>query len=120
MAFDWKEFLGLARALANRTGSGYSVEAAGRTAVSRAYYAAYCWARNYAMSQLGFQPTGKPKDHKRLREHLKYHGKPQVASQLNMLRRWRIDCDYHDQVHNINTMVKSALEIADKVIQECK
>ncbi len=120
MAFDWREFLRLARALANRTGSGYSAEAADRTAVSRAYYAAYCWARNYAASQLGFQPTGRPEDHKRLREHLKHHGKPRVASHLNKLRVWRTNCDYYDQVQNINTMVKSALKIADKVIQECK
>jgi len=120
MAFDWREFLGLARELTGRTGPGYSTEAADRTAVSRAYYAAFCWARNYAESRLGFRQTGGAQDHTSLRKHLKRQGKPQVASRLNRLRIWRNDCDYDDQVPNISSLVKSALKTADKVIQECK
>ena len=120
MAFDWREFLGLARALTGRTGSGYSAEAADRTAVSRAYYAAFCWARNYAELWMGFQRTGGAQDHRELRKHLKRRGKPQVASRLNRLRGWRNRCDYDDQVSNIGNLVKSALEAADEVIQECR
>lgn len=120
MAFDWKEFLGLAIELTGRTGSGYSAEAADRTAVSRAYYAAFCWARNYAESRLGFRRTGRAQDHTHLRKHLTRRGKPQMASRLNRLRGWRNNCDYDDQVPDIGNLVKSALKTADKVIQECK
>jgi hypothetical protein len=48
VSFDWVEFLALANDLRGRLGALYSEEAANRTAVSRAYYAAFCHARNYA------------------------------------------------------------------------
>jgi hypothetical protein len=54
MPFDWREYLNLARQLAGLQGSDYSQEAVERSAVSRAYYAAFCWARNYAEKNLGF------------------------------------------------------------------
>jgi hypothetical protein len=48
MAFDWKEFLELARILGrDAEGSGHR-EAFLRSALGRAYYAAFCHARNYA------------------------------------------------------------------------
>ncbi|RMG51406.1 MAG: HEPN domain-containing protein [Acidobacteria bacterium] len=120
MAFHWKEFLELARDLTGHTGSGYSVEATNRTAVSRAYYAAFCWARNYAASRMGYQRTGQVEDHASLRAHMKARGKSQTASRLNKLRKWRNQCDYDDHVPNLNTLVQSAIKIADRVIQECK
>ncbi len=86
MPFDWKEFFELARELANQVGSGYSAEAAQRSAVSRAYYAAFCWVRNYAERNFGFQRKGEAQDHKLLRDHLRQQGKNQLASQLNKLR----------------------------------
>jgi RNA-splicing ligase RtcB len=54
MPFDWREYLNLARQLAGLQGSDYSQEAVERSAVSRAYYAAFCWARNYAEKNRGF------------------------------------------------------------------
>ena len=118
MAFQWKEFLELARDLTGRSGLGYSTEATGRSAVSRAYYAAFCWARNYAELHLGFQRTGGPEDHKFLRDHLKVQSKVQIASRLNKLRNWRNQCDYDDHVPNLNRLVKNAIKLAEKVIQE--
>lgn len=67
MAFDWREYLELAKELVSQANSGYSAEAAERSAVSRAYYAAFCHARNDAETFLGFQRTGRPEDHQNLR-----------------------------------------------------
>jgi uncharacterized protein (UPF0332 family) len=120
MPFDWREYLDLARELAGLQGSGYSQEAAERSAVSRAYYAAFCWARNYAEKNLGFQPEGKPSDHAKLREHLQKKGYPELASGLNKLREWRNACDYDDQVSKLHQQVSSSLKVADKIIQRCK
>lgn len=120
MPFDWREYLELARELVGQVGSGYSEEAAERSAVSRAYYAAFCWARNYAEVNLGFRRIGKAKDHKRLREHLKRRSRIQLASDLNKLRGWRNNCDYDDEVSNLDQFVRSAIRVADKVIQECR
>ena len=120
MPFDWREYLDLARELAGLRGYGYSQEAAERTAVSRAYYAAFCWARNYAEKNLGFQPEGKSSDHTKLREHFQKKGYPELASDLNKLRGWRNACDYDDQVSQLHQQVSSSIKVADKIIQRCK
>jgi uncharacterized protein (UPF0332 family) len=120
MSFDWREYLELARELAGLRGSGYSQEAADRSAVSRAYYAAFCWARNYAEAKLGFKPQKGPDDHKRLREHLKRQRHQMLASHLNKLRGWRNECDYDDQVPQLRQRVSVSIEVADKIIQGCR
>ncbi len=117
MPFDWKEYLELAKDLAGQTNAGYSLEAKERSAVSRAYYAAFCHARNYAKVKLRFIPTGTAKDHIRLRDHFK-KVKPQIASQLERLREWRNQCDYDDQVSNLGHLVRNALLTAESVVQK--
>jgi len=118
--FDWREYLELARELAGLRGSGYSQEAAERSAVSRAYYAAFCWARNYAKKNLGFKPKRDPTDHLRLRDHLQNQGYPELASDLNKLRGWRNACDYKDQVSQLREQVSYSIKVAEKVIQRCR
>ena len=119
MPFDWKEYLELAKQLVGRAGSGYSAEAAERSAVSRAYYAAFCLVRNYAEKNLAFRKTGSAQDHESLREHLKRQRRVRLASRLNKLRKWRNDCDYDDEVTNLSHYVQNAIRIAEQVIQEC-
>ena len=63
MGFDWREYLILAQFLQGHSEIKYSEEAARRAAVSRAYYAAYCHARNYARDKLNFVPERKGIDH---------------------------------------------------------
>jgi uncharacterized protein (UPF0332 family) len=118
--FDWREYLKLAKELAGLQGSGYSQEAAERSAVSRAYYAAFCWARNYAEKNLAFTPQGTADDHKRLREHLSRRGHKKLASDLNRLRGWRNKCDYDDDVSNLLQLVSDIIKVAEEVIGLCK
>jgi uncharacterized protein (UPF0332 family) len=120
MPFDWREYLNLARELAGLQGPGYSQEAAGRSAVSRAYYAAFCWAKNYAEKNLGFKPEKKASDHVKLREHLQEKGYNELASNLNNLRAWRNACDYDDQVSKLHRKVSLSIKVADKIIQGCR
>jgi uncharacterized protein (UPF0332 family) len=121
MGFDWREYLELAKDLAGQRGAGYtSSEAAWRSAVSRAYYSAFCWVRNYAEVKLGFQMKQTADDHRSLREHLKRRGKKQVASRLNRLREWRNACDYNDKVDDLGHCVSTAIEFATKIIEECR
>lgn len=64
MTFDWTEFLKLARELQERADDAdlpFAPEAAKRTAVSRAYYAAFCHARNYAEKGLASSLRGQGK-----------------------------------------------------------
>jgi hypothetical protein len=85
MPFDWKEYLALARALQQQAGSAPNPEAVFRSALSRAYYGAFCYARNYARDWLGFHPRNDADDHGRLREHLKQRRRRSVADKLQPL-----------------------------------
>jgi len=95
MAFQWSDFLVIADSL-HKSGKSAQLppEAAYRCAISRAYYAAFCHARDYAALHLGFYPTKKAIDHETLRKHLFRHGKGTISTKLDQLREWRNDSDY--------------------------
>ena len=54
MSFDWSEYLTLAQELTSASTSSPIQEAHLRAAVSRAYYAAFCKARNYLHNKDGY------------------------------------------------------------------
>src|SRR6266566_2382240 len=116
MAFDWKEYLALAQYLQSFSSATVSPEAALRCASSRAYYAAYCHARNYAIAKQGFVPTGSPQDHTRLRTHFQGQRMPVIATGLDKLRIWRNDCDYDDAVPNLAATVAASLIEANQIV----
>lgn len=118
--FDWREYLELAKALAGMQTAGYSQEAAERSAVSRAYYAAFGCARNYAQNALGFTPQAGSEDHRRLREHFRQQGLLRLASDLNRLRAWRNACDYEQQVAQLSNYVRVGIQLASTIIRECQ
>ncbi|MGK7900010.1 MAG: hypothetical protein AB4352_01100 [Hormoscilla sp.] len=53
MSFNWSEYLGLAQQLAGKALISATQESRLRSAVSRAYYAAFIQARNYLRDQDG-------------------------------------------------------------------
>ena len=122
MPFDWREYLALARDLGRCSGSSYSTEAASRTSVSRAYYAAFCYARNYAENKLGFQRTRKAQDHGLLRNYLRNLGAAweEISEYLEDLYKWRCQCDYDDDIQNLDVLVSSAIDTAEKMIRQCR
>ncbi len=119
MPFDWRDFLSLAKELSNYAETSSLQEAAVRTAVSRAYYAAFCWAMDYASKSLGFQRSGTAEDHATLRQLLQQSNQTKIASKLNNLRRWRNLCDYDANTPNLGSLVQNALAYAEKVIAAC-
>lgn len=118
MAFDWKEYLDLARYLQGHGGMSFSQEAAFRSSVSRAYYAAFCYARNYAVNKEGFIPKKTAADHERLRLHFQNRRKSDIADDLGDLRLWRNMCDYDDSVTNIKVLLSSAITQAQEIINK--
>jgi hypothetical protein len=117
--FDWKEFLELSRDLRGQSGSGYSCEAAERTAVSRAYYGAFCHARNFAATNLSFIPSYNHKDHVALPNYFKRIGHMDIADNLLELRLWRNQCDYDDFIVSLEQIVQEAIDRAQEVINYC-
>src|SRR5216684_2306140 len=118
MPFNWRDYLDLARWLETNTPPGVSPEAAGRAGVSRAYYAAFCYARNYARDYLGFVPRNDATDHGRLRAHLRQRRRHATADNLDQLQDWRNECDYEDDLPRaVTTMLRDALRQAEYVFR---
>lgn len=117
MPFDWKGFLALARTLQEQAAAANEPEPFLRSAVSRAYFGAYCHARNYAKDYLKFVPREDADDHGRLRAHLQGKRRSQDANRLDQLRQLRNHADYLDELpwSDSATTVVSALRFAEGV-----
>jgi hypothetical protein len=116
MPFDWSEYLALARFLVSQAGSGCTHEAGYRGVVSKAYYAAFNYARQYATNFLGLVPRtraeDRSQDHGRLRAHLVQRRRRRVADTLHTLRELRNQCDYVDDLAALNLPQTAADAIA--------
>lgn len=112
MAFDWREYLNLARFLQGQGGISFSQESAFRAAVSRAYYAAFCYARD----RHGFSPKGISEDHQRVRNHFRGRGMVEISRKLEELRQRRNSCDYDDVVSNVPHLLTSAIAQAQDIL----
>lgn len=116
MAFEWKKFLDLAQRLQQQAADGDQDEALLRTVFSRAYYAAFCRARNYARDWLNFVIRDDVEDHGRLRAHLALRRRKGDAHRLERLRRWRNEADHHaDLSFDLASTVLTALADAADV-----
>jgi hypothetical protein len=118
MPFDWTKYLDIAKYLNSNT--EVDREAAQRTTVSRAYYAAYCYARNHAVSFLGFIPQNDPQDHENVRKHYQHSGLAGVADKLDSLRRIRNVCDYDDEILHLENLPAYAIREADAIYKRLK
>ena len=119
MTFDWKAFLALAQNLQQQAAASPEPESLLRSAVSRAYFGAYCHARNYAKDFLKFSPREDADDHGRLRAHLKDKRRKGDADRLEQLRQLRNSADYLNDLPwtDAQATVVSALVSADSVFK---
>lgn len=119
MTFNWIEYLDLARLICEQRANyvNLSSEALCRCAVSRAYYAAFCYARKRASEHWGFVRRG-PEDHRELPNFLRDRkAMPATASALKRIQEWRTNCDYDDELHpNVNASY--AIHESQRVIDD--
>lgn len=119
MAFDWVSFLDIADHLYGLEDDDLSHEACCRAAISRAYYAAFCSARNYAEIKDGFKraQSKNENDHDRVQFHFKNRqGGWGVFSRLKELRQWRNAADYDDDIGGLISQTATILDKADEAI----
>ena len=94
MVFNWRDYYTLAQALAKYE----NYEAVLRSVVSRAYYAAFCIARNKALAQ-GLEIRKDESVHKQVIQY--YRRNPntsKMGKELDELRDDRVKCDYYNKV----------------------
>jgi len=111
--FDWAGYFSLAQDL-----SGRPDEAALRSAISRAYYAAFCKARN-KLRNMGVQIPQTGAAHQLVWNE--YRNDPNQTQQLvglngDRLRVKRNQADYNDQFQSLTSEVQTALIQASNVL----
>lgn len=119
MTFDWSEYLKLAQELAGHIASPVSQEAKLRSSVSRAYYAAFCSARNYLSDTEGRMIPSTGQAHVYVRNEFKSSSdrrRKSIGEDLNRLRVRRNKVDYEDSVRGLSSMVIMTLTLAQQVI----
>ena len=119
MTFNWGDYLALAEELAGKKATA-SQEAKLRCSISRAYYAAFCSARNHLRGK-GHQIPETAEAHLRVRKILRNRRgslSKQLESDLDRLRKDRNDADYRDQFPGaLVSQVTLDLSLAARVIK---
>jgi uncharacterized protein (UPF0332 family) len=111
--FDWHGYLGLADELAARSGD----EAAARTAISRAYYAAFHAGRAY-LDRVNIPAEVSGRAHRQLRQVLQSRD-PAISETLARLHDWRKEADYDDSCSfDVERQASIAIELARTTIEK--
>lgn len=123
MSFDWSDYLALAEILNNTASISPVPEANFRSAISRAYYAAFCKARNFLKSSDGYNPPEDGTIHKDVMEIFMYSS-DQDRSFIGLLlkdMRWKRNIvDYNDEFWDQRAKAEAVLIDAREVIQILK
>lgn len=125
MPFNWNDYLVIAEAFKTKTDGlpqSSANEAMQRTAMSRAYYAVYHLAEDFAKENFGYIPSqyGHNQHHANIRlEYMKQSGSPdhqEVQKMLARLHKARIDSDYKsDDLGNMQALLTSVILEANKI-----
>jgi uncharacterized protein (UPF0332 family) len=120
MSFNWSEYLTLAQQLAGKAHISASQESRLRSAISRAYYAAFIQARNYLQEQDGMT-IPLLESHKFVINQFKNSSDPVrqlIGNNLKRLRDNRNKADYHNTFALLPLVTRQTLRLAAKVIAD--
>jgi uncharacterized protein (UPF0332 family) len=118
MTFDWYQYLVLAEYLYDNRDTFPDREACLRAAISKAYYAAFCSARNYARDFDRLVLDESAQDHGSVKKHYIRAPDPknrQVGNSLDRLRDLRNQADYSDSIEKLEELAKAAISQSKQV-----
>jgi uncharacterized protein (UPF0332 family) len=118
MTFDWYQYLVLAEYLYDNRDTFPDREACLRAAISKAYYAAFCSARNYARDCDRLVLDESAQDHGSVKKHYIRAPDPknrQVGNSLDRLRDSRNQADYSDSIDKLEELAKAAISQSKQV-----
>lgn len=121
MTFDWSQYLNLAKEFLGQSTPPASQEAKRRSAISRAYYAAFISARNYLQETEGHSIPTTADAHKYVVQQFKQSSdteRQNIGSNLEKLRRDRNAADYNNSVPELFKISKIAVKRSQRVISQ--
>ena len=119
MSFDGMGILDLAQELAGKKAGVSTEEARLRSAISRAYYAAFLTARKFLRNKRGARVPISPTAHQDVKDALLNDPDPQyqnTGAKLEILHTLRKQADYGDAFTGLPSLTTSALRIAQEII----
>lgn len=127
MSFDWSEYFNLARELADLGEVHVCQEAESRSAISRAYYAAFCTSRYHLFCIDGKKRSSRDYSHYEVPERFIAHGDTsgdirytRIGTSLQELRRLRNQADYDDSFKQLSKNTRWALEITADILSDLR
>lgn len=119
MSFPWVDYLTVAEALMQARNTFAPAEARYRVASSRAYYAAYCAARNHARDHERYSPVTTGADHRLVAEHYRAgtsRAHRKIGEILQRLIVERHCADYDDDIpQHLRPLAQFAVQEARQV-----
>jgi uncharacterized protein (UPF0332 family) len=118
MPFDWHEYLGLAEDV--HEAPVHSMDASERTAISRAYYAAFHLTAAALEDRNEWRRQHNADDHAELRRFLeRYRGRARGNVGVNLGRLYiaRCQADYNDELASLSELAQAMLLTARKIVQ---
>ena len=118
MSFDWLDYIGLAEELAGQGKAVSSQESRLRSAVSRAYYAAFCKAGNRLRDQ---EDTKLPPFdvHRFVWDQFKNSdsaARREIGTNGDRLKKDRVKADYDDTIPNVASLTVKALRLSSQIL----
>ena len=116
--FDWNTYLQLAEDLQKQANTSRIREALLRSSTSRAFYAAFCLARNYLNNKCGVDKK-KLKSQDYVIDLFKYsedEAKKQIGMDLDRLQGYRNKADYENKVNKAEKLTKTSVLTAKDII----
>lgn len=120
MSFDWSEYLRFAEHLTEGDGTPPAREAQLRSAVSRAYYAAFHLSLNHLRDHQQVQVPEKGNIHRWVIEQFTDSvdaAHRVVGANLDRLRDHRNEADYEDLMEGLTELAAGDVLLAGKILQ---
>ena len=127
MSFDWLLYRDLARHLVDPTATPPDEEARLRCAISRAYYAAHCHARNHLRDRENRQFALQGGAHEEVIATFRDsadRARQQISANLHRLKNSRVTADYYDDGSSLGTTngdkrrkAQQCLLLVDSIVQ---
>lgn len=121
-AFEWNELIDLAHSIRNSAGLG-SAEAINRSAISRAYYGAFCLARNKGVNEGWISINNTGRDHEIVKNYYKGSSnrtKMNIGVALERLHVYRKYADYDDLCCDSENKAQACINRAQTIRDQLK
>lgn len=119
MNFNWDDYLSLARELAAQASSMPKQEARLRSSIRRAYYSAFCKARNFLRDRQQIQIPMTGEAHRIVWKYFKNRpdkAHKKIGENLRRLLNDRRCADYDDAIKDLPTLANKALWRAQDIV----